>query len=208
MIGRIEEHPPATHGPVDFASSGARRHRGLVRAVTTAWAFCAGLAACGEAATSAPAGAEARPVPEGARDVGYDLRVLKPRESEPLSATFERLAAQAQKESKHVVLLFSADWCNKCKKLDLELGNLHPAGAIGHVRLFKLVEEHWSEAMRTDEFEALRKRFSGSEAGTYPLMVALDDKLERREEMRDAIRRLEEAGRPPKLAEWFAALQS
>ena len=148
------------------------------------------------------------PVPEQAvqaasTDVGYELRRLRPRDEEKLEAMFDRLRVAAVGEGKRVAVLFSADWCEPCRKLETELGNRHPAQQIGDVRIFELKEEDWKAATRMDEFDALRRRWSG-DAGSYPLLVLLDEKGGKREEMKEAITRLETAGVEPTLAQWFA----
>ena len=117
------------------------------------------------AAANANARAEAK--------VGYDLRRLRPRNEEPLEAMFERMRAQALKDSKRVAVLFSADWCEPCKRLDTELGNTHPAAEIGDVRILEMKEEDWQDATRLDEFNELRKRWY-PKTGTYPVLVLLD----------------------------------
>jgi thiol-disulfide isomerase/thioredoxin len=139
--------------------------------------------------------------------VGYDLRRLRPREEEPLAKMFDRLQAEARAEGKRVVVLFSADWCEPCKHLDLELGNTHPRSMIGGVRILELKEDDWSAAARMDEFNQLRNRWEPI-LGTYPLVVLLDDAGKRVEEMKEAKDRLEAQGLDATLPLWFASLQS
>ena len=163
------------------------------------------LCGCGEA-PQGPANTTIK-VPVVTPDVGYELRRLRPRDEEKLEAMFDRLRVAAVGEGKRVAVLFSADWCEPCRKLETELGNRHPAEQIGDVRLFELKEEDWKAATRMDEFDALRRRWSG-DAGSYPLLVLLDDRGGKREEMKEAIARLETAGVEPTLAQWFAGTRS
>lgn len=168
----------------------------------------ASLAACGpdgpaptQNAIPAPAAGAAAPAPTDL--VGYDLRRLRPRADEPLDAMFERLRGQALGEGKRTMVLFSADWCEPCKRLDAELGNRQPAATIGDVRIFELKEEDWQAAARMDEFNQLRRRWH-DKTGSYPLFILLDAAGARIEEMKDAIDRLEAAGVEPTLATWLA----
>jgi thiol-disulfide isomerase/thioredoxin len=139
--------------------------------------------------------------------VGYDLRRLRPREQEPLADMFDRVAAEARSEGKRVVVLFSADWCEPCKHLDLELGNTHPESMIGDVRILELKEDDWSAAARMDEFNNLRRRWEPA-LGSYPLMVLLDEAGKRSDEMKEAKDRLEQQGLDPTLPIWFASVAS
>ena len=139
--------------------------------------------------------------------VGYDLRRLRPREDEPLADMFARVRAQASAEDKRVAVLFSADWCEPCRVLDLELGNTHPSSMIGDVRVLELKEDDWSKAARMDEFNALRRRWEPV-LNTYPLLILLDAEGERREEMKEAKERLEAAGLDPTLPIWFESTRS
>lgn len=133
--------------------------------------------------------------------VGYDLRTLKPRD-ERLKDAFDRMRAEAQAEQKRVAVLFSADWCHRCQKLEAELGNMHPKEKIGDVRILVLKEEDWEDATRMDEFNKLRLRWEPV-IGTYPLFVLLDDAGRLQEEMKDAIGRLESEGLEPTVDNWF-----
>lgn len=162
---------------------------------------CGGESGGGEEAT--PPAAEAT----SAKTVGYDLRRLRPIANEPLPTMFERLAAQARSEGKQVAVLFSAEWCERCRRLELELGNLHPAADIAHVRILEFVEEDWEKALRMNEFDQLRLRWDETR-GTYPLFVVLDEKDAKVEEMKEAVDRLEQAGHEATLATWFRGLRS
>lgn len=155
---------------------------------------------------AAKAGAPAAGPAPASATVGYDLRRLRPTADEPLTQTFERLQTQAHAEGKQVAMLFSAEWCERCRTLELELGNLHPAADIGHVRVVELVEEDWEKALRMNEFELLRQRWDATK-GTYPLFVVLDDEGKKVEEMKEAIDRLEQAGQEATLATWFRGLR-
>lgn len=163
------------------------------------------LLGCGEAqapsAVVAPVAVKPADLAEAA--VGYDLRRLRPRDEETLAVMFDRQRVQAAKDGKRVAALFSADWCEPCRLLETELGNRHPAQQIGDVRILELKEEDWTAATRMDEFDALRKRWSGT-TGSYPLLLLLDDAGKKREEMKEAKDRLNAAGAPDTLAHWFA----
>jgi thiol-disulfide isomerase/thioredoxin len=134
--------------------------------------------------------------------VGYDLRRLRPRDDEPLASMFERVRAEALREQKRVVVLFSADWCEPCRHLDLELGNTHPTSMIGDVRVLELKEDDWVAVARMDEFNSLRRRWEPV-LNTYPLLILLDAAGGRVEEMKEAKLRLEAAGLDPTLPVWF-----
>lgn len=142
-----------------------------------------------------------------AKKVGYDIRRLRPRNEEPLSDMFARMERQARADDKRVAVLFSADWCEPCQRLDLELGNMHAPEEIGHIRILELKEEDWEGVTRMDEFNELRARWSGG-TNTYPLFIVLDEEGKRVEEMHDAIVRLEQEGVEPTVAHWFAGLKS
>ena len=163
------------------------------------------LLACGAEPVSDVSAEQAMAQPEGDPMVGYDLRRLRPREEERLAAMFDRLAAEARAEGKHVVVLFSADWCEPCKHLDLELGNTHPESMIGKVRILELKEDDWSAAARMDEFNELRRRWEPA-LGTYPLVVLLDGAGKRVDEMKEARERLEKQGIDATLPLWFSSL--
>lgn len=167
------------------------------------WALAALCGCGGEAAKPAVAVAPVVVKPESDAEVGYDLRRLRPRDEETLAEMFDRQRAQAAKEGKRVAALFSADWCEPCRLLETELGNRHPAQQIGDVRILELKEEDWAGATRMDEFDALRKRWTGN-TGSYPLLLLLDEAGKKREEMKEAKERLAAAGAPDTLAHWFA----
>lgn len=175
----------------------------------SAWLLSILLSACEAAEPPSPASeASAASTAEPADAdpmVGYDLRRLRPREDEPLAKMFERVQAEARTEGKRVVVLFSADWCEPCKHLDLELGNTHPRSMIGGVRILELKEDDWSAAARMDEFNELRRRWEPA-LNTYPLVVLLDDAGKRVEEMKEAKDRLEGQGLDATLPIWFASV--
>ena len=164
----------------------------------------AALGSCGNEAAPEPTQSAAK---KGPRSIGYDLRRLRPRNEEKLLDMFERMRTQALAEGKHVAVLFSADWCEPCRKLELELGNTQPEDAIGHMRILELKEEDWEAATRLDEFEALRARWYGR-ANSYPVFVTLDEQGKKSEEMQEAIDRLEKSGVEPTVANWFRELAS
>jgi thiol-disulfide isomerase/thioredoxin len=172
-----------------------------MRTIVVSWIVMAALGCGGGAEPAKAAGDPAVAKPE----IGYDIRRLRPKDGETLAAMFERMRAQATKDGKHTAVLFSADWCEPCRKLDLELGNTHPAADIGHVRIFELKEEEWEAATRMDEMAALRQRWYAPK-DSYPVFIVLDDKGEAREEMKEAIDRLTAAGVEPTVSEWFRGL--
>jgi len=141
------------------------------------------------------------------KKVGYDIRRLRPHNEETLAVMFERLRLATVKEGKYAAILFSADWCEPCRRLDLELGNMHPAEAIGHIRIFEIKEEDWEAATRMNEVNALRPRWTPTLA-QYPVLVLLDENGDGIEEMHDAKERLEHEGVDPTLPNWFAALKT
>jgi len=171
------------------------------------------MVACGgagDATGAAQSAGAAQPAAEPEAEpekVGYDLRRLRPANDEPLVKTFERMHAQARAEGKQIAMLFSAEWCERCRRLELELGNLHPAGDIAHVRILELVEEDWEQALRMNELELLRQRWDVTK-GTYPLFVVLDDEGRKIEEMKEAVDRLEHAGQEATVATWFRGLRA
>ncbi len=162
-----------------------------------------GLVAC-TSEPSAPNAAVAgvAPAPRDTR-VGYELRRLRPRDGEVIEDLFERQRLAAIADGKRVMVLFGADWCQPCRDLETELGNRHPDEQIGDVRILELKEEDWSVATRMAEFDRLRRRWSSS-TGSYPLLLLLDEAGGLREEMKQAISRLEASGEPPTLANWIA----
>ena len=169
--------------------------KALVISLTLVAAACRGG---GEESTQEKPGASE------SRSVGYDLRRLRPRNEETLEAMFERTFEQATKDGKRVAVLFSADWCEPCQILDTELGNEHPAEMIDHVRILELKEEDWEAVTRMDEFNGLRSRWHKT-LNSYPVLVLLDHKGAKVEEMKEAIARLEEAGLDPTLPVWLAS---
>jgi len=163
------------------------------------------LAACEPAQSEAPP--KSATVAAASEDdplVGYDLRRLRPVDDEPLGAMFDRVHQAARAEHKRVVVLFSADWCEPCKRLDLELGNQHPSSMIGDVRILELKEDDWKLAARMDEYNDLRARWEPV-AGSYPLVVLLDQAGKRADEMKEAKLRLEAEGLEPTLPIWLAS---
>ncbi len=169
----------------------------------------------GEAAPDSAKGPEvsASPGPLGAAAgsasamIGYDLRRLRPRDDETLAAMFERLRAQASADKKRVAVLFGADWCAPCKRIEAELGSLQPADQIGDVRIFELKEEDWVEVTRMSEFNELRARWYPNK-GSYPVLVLLRDDGTVLEEMKEAIDRLESENVEATLPNWFATSRS
>jgi thiol-disulfide isomerase/thioredoxin len=159
------------------------------------------LVACEGSNAAAPPPAAKQVVADA--NVGYDVRRLRPRDGEPLGSMFDRMRGEAVAEGKHVAVLFSADWCEPCRDLALELGNTHPASSIGSFRVLELVEEDWEGATRIGEFNALRRRWYAP-ISTYPVFLVLDENGNKIEEMKEAIDRLKGAGIEPSLANWFA----
>lgn len=136
--------------------------------------------------------------------VGYDLRRLRPRNEELLDDMFDRTFDVARDDGKRVAVLFSADWCEPCQVLDTELGNTHPPEMIDHVRILELKEEDWEGVTRMDEFNTLRARWHKT-LNSYPVLVLLDEKGSKVEEMKEAISRLEDEGVEPTLPNWLAS---
>ena len=139
------------------------------------------------------------------KTVGYDLRRLRPVDGQPLPEVFDRMRASAKDDGKTLAILFSANWCERCRRLELELGNLHPPEQIEHMRVLELVEEEWEQVIRMDEFNALRQRWD-TQDGTYPLFVVLDENGAKVEEMKEAVERLEKSGVEATLPHWFKEL--
>lgn len=166
------------------------------------WLVCA--LACEPAPDPTTAAAQPEAAVEADPLVGYDLRRLRPIDDESLAAMFDRVHAAARAEGKRVVVLFSADWCEPCKRLDLELGNQHPSSMIGDVRILELKEDDWKAAARMDEYNDLRARWEPV-AGNYPLVLLLDEQGKRRDEMKEAKLRLEAQGVDPTLPIWLAS---
>ena len=141
--------------------------------------------------------------PKTSRDgqTNYDLRRIRPGDN-PLAETFERLRKRAIQDGKRVAILFSADWCQPCLDLDLELGNRHPTSSIGDVRIFQLKEEEWEDATRLNEVNQLRAQWYPT-LWSYPVFILLDDQGNKIEEMKEAKKRLESIHIEPTLANWF-----
>ncbi|MGB1699020.1 MAG: hypothetical protein ACPHRO_03630 [Nannocystaceae bacterium] len=138
--------------------------------------------------------------------VGYDVRRLRPGDT-PLAESFERLRASTLRDGKRAAVLFSADWCEPCRDLAVELGNLHPAGLIDDVRIIELKEEEWQKSVRMDEFNGLRARWDRV-LNRYPLFVVLDAQGDALEEMQQGRERLEAAGLAATIPNWFASLRA
>ncbi|GEM_PF-1472891 len=138
--------------------------------------------------------------------VGYDLRRLRPRD-QPLAEMFRSKAEQARGEGKRVAVLFSADWCSSCRRIDTELGNTHPSSMIGDVRILELKQEEWKEATRMAEFNRLRSRWSPT-INKYPLFVVLDSENLLVEEMKAGKVRLEAEGLDPDFPMWFESTRN
>lgn len=138
------------------------------------------------------------------RKVGYDLLRLRPGEQE-LAPWFEQLFKKSLAEGKRPAVLFSASWCHVCQDLERELGNRHPQGQIGNVRIFELVQEDWEATTRMDEYNELRARWH-PEVETYPMLFVLDEKGDKLETMDEAKERLLAAGKEPDFPNWFAGL--
>lgn len=165
--------------------------------------------ACSRGTASEDAAGEAgdRAGSAAAKLVDYDVWRLRPKDGVPLSKQFDGAVERARGEGKTVAVLFSADWCEPCKRLSVELGNRHPAEAIAHVRILELKEEDWEQVTRMNEFNDLRRRWYPI-LRSYPVLVVLDDAGEKVEEMKEAIARLEGLGLEPTLSRWFETLRT
>lgn len=163
---------------------------------------------CNGEAAPAPAGASpaAGRANEREAKVGYDIRRLRPTDAQSLAQMFDEMRKKALAEGKHVAVLFSADWCEPCRTLDLELGNMHPAEDIGHVRILEIKEEDWSRVTRMNELNELRRRWSAP-LGVYPLFVLLDAEGAKIEEMPEAKARLEASGAEATIPAWFRGVR-
>lgn len=163
------------------------------------------IAACSGSETATADASPAKPASDGAALVDYDVWRLRPRDGLRLRDQFQSAVDRARGEDKRVAVLFSADWCEPCKRLAVELGNRHPAQAIGHVRILELKEEDWEAVTRMNEFNELRRRWYPV-LQSYPVLVVLNEQGEKVEEMKEAIARLEGLGLEPTLARWFETL--
>jgi thiol-disulfide isomerase/thioredoxin len=174
------------------------------------WTSLLVVAACGAepAAKPSAAGGEAsKAASSEAQKVGYDLRTLRPRNEEKLADMFERMRKEALAEGKQVAVLFSAGWCEPCRRLELELGNMHPESSIGHVRILELKEEDWEAVTRMNEFNDLRRRWYAP-LNSYPVFIVLDEDGNKIEEMKEAVERLQAEGQAePSVAQWFESIQ-
>ncbi|TPV94910.1 MAG: hypothetical protein B7733_12810 [Myxococcales bacterium FL481] len=169
-------------------------------------ATVANLSACNPEASGVKrhnaGAAEAVAVASGPALVGYDIRRIRPQDA-PLDAMFERMSSAARGDGKRLALFFSADWCDACKRLELEFGNFHPAGTIDDVRVLQFVEEDWEAKTRMDEVFELRSRYY-PRLDNYPVLLLLDRDGKAVEEMADAAARFEAAGEAASMAAWFS----
>lgn len=186
----------------------AGRHRGLRAGVALASAIL--TVGCGKSdappATATDQSAAPAPTDDPHRLVGYDVRRVRPGGG-TLTEAFDGALARAQKDGQRPAVLFSADWCEPCRDLEIELGNMHPASAIGDVRIFILKEEEWQKAVRMDEYNGLRTRWD-TVINSYPLFVVLDDDGAPIEEMQAGRERLESSEVAATLPNWFAGLRA
>ncbi len=173
----------------------------LAAAVVGALAI-AGVLGCDGTDAEAQATPPAK-APEATNVVGYDIRRLRPRDGERLAAMFDRMAARTEQDGKQVAVLFSADWCEPCRRLELEFGNEHPPEKIGGFRILEVKEEDWAGATRMDEFNTLRRRWYAP-IDSYPVFIVLDREGRKVEEMKEAIERLQLAQIEPTVDNWFA----
>lgn len=168
------------------------------------------MTGCGKADAPTPAATEEASAPKPPEDphrlVGYDVRRVRPGAG-ALAEAFDGALARAQKDGQRPAVLFSADWCEPCRDLEIELGNMHPASAIGDVRIFILKEEEWQKAVRMDEYNGLRTRWD-KVINSYPLFVVLDDEGATIEEMQAGRERLESSEVAATLPNWFAGLRA
>ena len=176
----------------------------LIAVVVTALVSCKGDQEQAEASSEASV-PQAASKQQASEKVGYDIRRLRPRNEERLSDMFDRLHAEAVDEGKTVAVLFSADWCEPCRRLELELGNLHPASDIGHMRILEIKEEDWEAVTRMNEFNTLRRRWYAP-LNSYPVFIVLNEMGGKVEEMKEAIERLQAEGEEPTVATWFRSI--
>lgn len=181
--------------------------RGLIAAFTLSAAISSAgaLMGCKGDETAAEGAAASDDREEPPANVGYDMRRLRPTD-EPLGPRFDRLRAETVKEGKQVAVLFSADWCEPCQVLEIELGNMHPPSVIGDVRIFQIKEEDWEAKTRMDEVNNLRLRWHPTK-NSYPVLILLDDEGNKLEEMKEAKARLESEGLQPTLPNWFQSVR-
>lgn len=134
---------------------------------------------------------------------GYDIRRIRPQKT-PLAEGFQHMREAAVGDKRRVAVLFSADWCQACRRLELEFGSMHAPGVIDDVRILEFVEEDWEAATRMDEVHELRRRWY-PRFDNYPVMILLDANGDKIEEMEEAIARLKAAQLEPSMANWFVS---